>query len=464
LVLVDVYEGSYAIPYSHWAHEGFVLTGLRETLNRHSRNPLPSTALGEALAQLDRITDRLGLDGGSRALLQSPMREHHVALPIRMDDGTTRVFKGIRVQHNDARGPYKGGVRMHASTTVDEVRALAMLMTWKCAVMNLPLGGAKGALLADARTLSLAEQERLCRAWVRQMVRNLGPAFDVPAPDMMTSSQHMLWMLDEFETIYGTKLPGFITGKPVGMGGSAGRTEATGYGVIVVLREALNRLQLPLNSTTASIQGFGNVAQHAARRFTEMGGIVTAVSSWDANDRRAYTFRKTSGLDPHALLALTDRYGSIDKARASELGYEVLPGSAWVEQDVDVLIPAALENQITAANVSRIHGRVRAVAEAANGPVTMDASQALEDRGVLVLPDILTNAGGVTCSYFEQVQGNSNYYWRGDEVLHKLDSWMTEAFTAVHERAEGEEVSLRDAAYLIAVDRVARACRERGWV
>jgi glutamate dehydrogenase (NAD(P)+) len=392
------------------------------------------------------------------------MREHHLTLPIRMDDGTTKVFTGIRIQHNDARGPYKGGIRMLASTTVDDVRALAMLMTWKCAVMNLPLGGAKGALLADARALSLAEQERLCRAWVRQMARNLGPAFDVPAPDVMTSGQHMLWMLDEFETIHGARLPGFITGKPVGIGGSAGRIEATGYGVISVLREALNRLNIPLNSTTASIQGFGNVAQHAAQRFTEMGGIVTSISSWDANDNKAYTFRKASGVDPQALVRVTDRFGSIDKDRALDLGYELLPGSAWIEQDVDVLVPAALENQITAANVARIHGRVRVVAEAANGPVTMDASRALEDRGVLVIPDILTNAGGVTCSYFEQVQGNSNYYWSSDEVFQKLDSWMTDAFTAVSERAEDDDVSLRDAAYLIAVDRVARACRERGWV
>jgi glutamate dehydrogenase len=259
-------------------------------------------------------------------------------------------------------------------------------------------------------------------------------------------------------------LPAFITGKPVGIGGSAGRTEATGFGVIVVLREALSRLGMTLNSTTASIQGFGNVAQHAAECFTAIGGIVKSVSSWDASDKRAYTFRKESGVDPHALARLADRFGSIDRDRASDLGYDVLPGSAWIEQDVDVLIPAALENQITAGNVSRIHGRVRVVAEAANGPVTRDASEALEDRGVLVLPDILTNAGGVTCSYFEQVQGHSNYYWSRDEVLQKLDSWMTEAFNAVHTRAEREQVSLRDAAYLIAVDRVARACRERGWV
>lgn len=438
------------------------MTGSTETLNRHSSGT--SSALGEALGQLDRIVDRLGLDAASHALLRSPLREHHIALPIRMDDGTTKVFRGIRVQHNDARGPYKGGIRMHASTTVDDVRALAMLMTWKCAVMNLPLGGAKGALLSDARALSLAEQERLCRAWVRQMARNLGPAFDVPAPDVMTSGQHMVWMLDEFETIHGARLPGFITGKAVGIGGSAGRIEATGYGVIFVLREALSRLNMPLNSTTASIQGFGNVAQHTGQRFTEMGGIVKSISSWDASDNKAYAFRKASGVDPKSLAPLTDRFGSIDKHRALDLGYELLPGSAWIEQDVDVLIPAALENQITAANVSRIHGRVRVVAEAANGPVTMDASQALEDRGVLVIPDILSNAGGVTCSYFEQVQGNSNYYWSSDEVFQKLDSWMTEAFRSVYQRAEDETVSWRDAAYLIAVDRVARACRERGWV
>jgi glutamate dehydrogenase (NAD(P)+) len=318
--------------------------------------------------------------------------------------------------------------------------------------------------MADARTLSLAEQERLVRSWVRQMARNLGPAFDVPAPDMMTSGQHMLWMLDEFEAIYGTKLPGFITGKPVGMGGSAGRTEATGHGVVIVLREALNRLGRDVRTTTASIQGFGNVAQHAAQRFVEMGGTVKAVSSWDAEDQRAYTFRSKDGVDPHALVRLTDRFGSIDKAGAIDLGYEVLPGSAWIEQEVDVLIPAALENQITSANAPRIHGRVQVIAEAANSPMTGDASRLLEDRGVLVIPDILANAGGVTCSYFEQVQGNSNYYWSGDEVLHKLDSWMTEAFTSVHDRAQSEDVPLRDAAYLIAVDRVARACRERGWV
>ena len=433
------------------------------TLARQEKEPLDTSVLAEARARFDRAAGRLGLTPGMQDMLRSPMREHRVYVPVRMDDGTTQVFEGLRVQHNNARGPFKGGIRFHPSANVDEVRALAMLMTWKCAVMNLPLGGAKGAIVCDPHSLSLAEQERLCRGWVRQMAANLGPALDVPAPDVMTSAQHMLWMLDEFEAIHGAKLPGFITGKPVGMGGSPGRAEATGYGTIAVLSEALNRLGLEPRGVTASIQGFGNVAQHAARRFVELGGTVTAVSSWDTDARKAYTFRGPSGIDPDVLAKLTDRFGTIDRARAAEAGYEVLPGSAWIEQAVDVLIPAAMENQITETNAPRIHGGVRVVVEAANGPMSAEANEILEDRGVLVVPDILANAGGVTCSYFEQVQGSSNYYWTRERVLEQLDSRMKEAFAAVYEASEREQVSLRDAAYLIAVDRVARACRDRGW-
>jgi glutamate dehydrogenase len=231
-----------------------------------------------------------------------------------------------------------------------------------------------------------------------------------------------------------------------------------------VLLEALKRLGMEPEGTSASIQGFGNVARHAAKRFVRSGGIVIAVSSWDAEDQRAYTFRKAEGVDPDALSELTDRFGTIDRPAAAQRGYEVLPGSAWIEQEVDVLIPAALEHQITAANATRIHGRVRVVAEAANSPTTADASRLLEERGVVVIPDIVTNAGGATCSYFEQVQGQSNYDWERDDVLQKLDTRLRRAFTAVHERAERDEASLRDAAYLIAVERVARACQERGWV
>jgi glutamate dehydrogenase (NAD(P)+) len=434
-----------------------------ETLVRHEAEPAGASVLAEAHARFDRAATRLRLAPGMQDLLRSAMREHRVFVPVRMDDGTTRVFEGIRVQHNNARGPFKGGIRFHPSANVDEVRALAMLMTWKCAVMGLPLGGAKGAIVCDPHSLSLPEQERLCRGWVRQMAGNLGPALDVPAPDVMTSAQHMLWMLDEFETIHGAKAPGFITGKPVGMGGSPGRAEATGYGTIAVLVEALNRIGLEPGGVTASIQGFGNVAQHAARRFVELGGTVTAVASWDAGDRKAYTFRNASGIDPGALGKLTDRFGTVDRLRAADAGYEVLPGSAWIEQAVDVLIPAATENQITATNASRVHGGVRVIAEAANGPMSAEANQFLEDRGVLVIPDILANAGGVTCSYFEQVQGSSNHYWTRDAVLERLDASMKEAFGAVHVAAERGQVSLREAAYVIAVDRVARACRDRGW-
>jgi len=435
-----------------------------DVVTRRDAQPTDQTAFGQARAQFDAVARRLGLDAATTALLRSPKRELHVLVPVRMDDGSTRIFEGLRVQHNDARGPFKGGIRFQPSANADDTRALAMLMTWKCALLNLPLGGAKGAIVCDPRELSLSEQERLCRGWIRQMGGNLGPAIDVPAPDVMTSGQHMLWMLDEFEVMHGGKTPQFITGKPVGLGGSPGRTEATGYGVVAVLAEALKSRGIDPASASASIQGFGNVAQHAARRFVGAGGRVVAVSSWDARERQAFTFGKRSGIDPDALVRLTDAYGSIDKTAAAIEGYEVLPGSAWIDQEADILIPAALENQITARNVSRIHGRVHTVIEAANGPMTADATRQLEDRGVAVIPDILANAGGVTCSYFEQVQGQSNYYWSRDEVLQRLDASMTGAFREVQARAEQDRVSLRDAAYAIAVDRVARACRQRGWV
>ena len=417
---------------------------LSTTSDQPRINSLAPTAFEEAQRQFDRTAARLALDAATKELLRSPMREYHFAIPIRRDDGTAQVFQGVRVQHNDARGPYKGGIRFHPATTVDDVRALAMWMTWKCALVDLPLGGAKGSIRCDPRALSSGEQERLCRGWVRQTAKTLGPTVDVPAPDVMTSAQHMLWMLDEFEVIHGAKLPGFITGKPVGSGGSRGRTEATGYGVISVLREALLRLGLEPNATSASIQGFGNVAQHAARRYVELGGTLAAVSSWHRGDQVAYTYRKPSGVDPDALAQITDVFGSIDKDSARDLGYEVLSGSAWAEQAVDILIPAALENQITVANAARIHGRVTAIAEAANGPVSSDASRLLEDRGILVIPDVLANAGGVTCSYFEQVQSNTNYYWDRAAVLDKLDAWMTAAFVAVCDMSERHHVSLRD--------------------
>ncbi len=424
----------------------------------------PFNSFEMAQAQFDAVADLLGLDSGTRDLLRNPLREYAFLIPVRMDDGSVRVFRGFRVQHSDARGPAKGGIRFHPMETLDTVRALAMWMTWKCATVDIPLGGGKGGVVCDPHGLSAREQEGICRGWVRQLARNVGPTRDVPAPDVMTSAQHMLWMLDEYETIHGQKAPGFITGKPVGMGGSLGRTEATGFGVVFTLREALKELNVRASDTLASVQGFGNVAQYAIQLYGQLGGTVVCVSSWDQEDQTSYSFRKTSGVKYDELRGITDRFGGIDKAKARDLGYEVLPGDEWLAQDVDVLIPSALENQITADNVKKISGRVKIVAEGANGPTSPDADRFLKERGVFMIPDLLCNAGGVTCSYFEQVQSNMNYYWEKDEVLGKLDVKMTSAFAAVSEMARKNKLYMRQAAYVIAVSRVAEACRDRGWV
>ena len=417
-----------------------------------------------AQAQFDKVANIVNLDQPTRDLLRYPLREFSFAIPIRMDDGRTHVFRGFRVQHNDARGPAKGGIRFHPQETLDTVRALATWMTWKCSVVDIPLGGGKGGVICDPHNLSAREQEAICRGWVRQLSKNVGPVNDVPAPDVMTNPQHMLWMLDEFEAIHGGRYPGFITGKPVGMGGSLGRTEATGYGVVFTLREALKELAIKPSETTAAVQGFGNVAQYAIELYHKLGGKTVCVSCWDQDDQTSYTFRRVSGIDLNELLAITDRFGGVDKSKARQAGYEVLPGDAWIEQEVDILIPAAIEHQITGDNVGKIHPKVRVMAEGANGPTTPEADKIIQERGIFLIPDFLANAGGVTCSYFEQVQGNMNYYWERDEVLGKLDVKMTSAFSAVSDLARKQKLYMRDAAYVIAVNRVARACRDRGWI
>jgi len=417
-----------------------------------------------AQKQFDAVADLLELDQATRDLLRQPLREYHFSVPVRMDDGGVRVFRGFRCQHNDARGPCKGGIRFHPQETIDTVRALSMWMTWKCAVVDIPLGGGKGGVICDPHNLSQREQEGLCRGWVRQIAKNVGPLSDVPAPDVMTNPQHMLWMLDEYETIRGAKYPGFITGKPVGMGGSLGRTEATGYGLVYTLREALKELKIPVEKTTAAVQGFGNVAEYAIQLYTQLGGKVVCVSCWDQNDETSYTYVKKSGINLEELLAITDRFGGIDKAKAEALEYERLPGDAWIEQDVDILIPAAIENQVNAETVNKIKPRVKVVAEGANGPTTIEADAVIKERGIFVIPDFLANAGGVTCSYFEQVQCNQNFFWPKDEVLTRLDHKMTAAFLAVSELARSKKLYMRDAAYVIAVSRVANACKDRGWV
>jgi glutamate dehydrogenase (NAD(P)+) len=417
-----------------------------------------------AQAQFDKVADLLDLDVGTREMLRTPMREYQFNIPVRMDDGTVRVFRGFRVQHNDARGPSKGGIRFHPQETIDTVRALSMWMTWKCAVVDIPLGGGKGGVVCDPHNLSMREQEQICRGWIRQMARNIGPVSDIPAPDVMTSGQHMLWMLDEFESIHGGKYPGVITGKPIGLGGSQGRTEATGFGVVYMVREALKELQMKPQDTLASVQGFGNVAQYAIRLYNQIGGKVVCVSCWDQADQTSYAFFRKDGIDIDQLVSITDRFGGIDKNKARDMGYEVLPGDAWIDREVDILMPCAIENQITAENVSRIHKRVRIIAEGANGPTTPEADAVITGRGIFVIPDFLANSGGVTCSYFEQVQSNMNYYWEKDEVLGKLDVKLTAAFIAVSELARKRKLYMRDAAYVISVSRVAQACKDRGWV
>ena len=424
----------------------------------------PFNAFEMAQQQFDGVAEKLGLDPAVRELLRNPLREYHFLIPIRTDDGGHQVFKGFRVQHNDARGPCKGGIRFHPHETVDTVRALAMWMTWKTAVVDIPLGGGKGGVICDPHNLSDREQEAICRGWVRQVALNVGHEQDVPAPDVMTHGQHMLWMLDEFERIRGGHFPGFITGKPVGMGGSLGRTEATGYGVMYAVREAMKELGIDVRKTIGAFQGFGNVSQYAVRLFKEYGGTPICVACWDQADQTSYTFLRKSGIDPDELVAMTDKFGAIDKDKARKTGYEVLPGDAWIEQEADLLVPAALENQVTAANAPKIHKRVKLVAEGANGPTTMEADAVIRDRGIFMIPDFLCNAGGVTCSYFEQVQSNMNHYWSREEVLSQLDHKMTAGFKAVSDLARKKNVYMRDAAYMIAISRVAEACRLRGWV
>ena len=421
-------------------------------------------AFAMAQAQFDKVAELLGLDPATRDMLRNPMREYHFSLPVRMDDGSFRVFRGYRVQHNDARGPGKGGIRFHPQETVDTVRALSMWMTWKCAVVNIPLGGSKGGVVCDPHHLSMREQENLCRAWVRAIARDVGPVLDVPAPDVMTSAQHMLWMLDEFEHIHGGKYPGFITGKPVGMGGSLGRKEATGYGVVFTIREALKELNLKAQDTVASVQGFGNVAQYAIELYRQIGGTVICVSCWDQEAQEAVSFRNKKGIEVDQIRKITDRFGGIDRKKAAALGLEALPGNGWLEQEVDILIPAALENSITADNANSISRRVKLIAEGVNGPTTPDADHILTERGIFVIPDFLANAGGVTCSYLEQVQSNMNYFWEKDEVLSKLDVMMTSAFLDVLQVSRNRKLPMRDSAYVIAVERVAQACHDRGWV
>jgi glutamate dehydrogenase len=425
----------------------------------------PINTFEMAQKQFDHVAGLLNLDPQIAEVLRWPMREYTFRIPVRMDDGSLRTFQGFRVQHNDARGPNKGGIRFHPSETLDTVRALATWMTWKCAVADIPLGGAKGGVIVDPATISTSEKERLCRGWVANLWKNIGPRQDVPAPDVGTTPQMMGWMMDEYSKLAGQFTPGAFTGKPTGDGGSQGRTEATGYGVIYTVREAMKYLKLDPQKSIAAVQGFGNVAQYASIGFREiLGGTVACVSCWDRYAKIAYTYSHPDGVDPRFLMTITDQYGTIDKEKAGKAGYITEEGEMWISKEADVLIPAALEGQVNVVTVRKISSRVKIVAEAANGPCTPEADDFFRQNNIFNIPDFLCNAGGVTTSYFEQVQNDMNYYWTKDAVLNRLDTKLTLAFQGVMAMSEKQGVSMRDASYMVAIDRVVKAMQMRGWV
>ena len=406
-----------------------------------------------AQRQLDEAAEILKLEPGIHALLREPLRELHVILPVKMDDGSVKVFKGFRVQYNDARGPTKGGIRFHPAETIDTVRALAAWMTWKTAVVDIPLGGGKGGIICNPKEMSPAELERLSRAYIRQVGRILGEEIDVPAPDVYTNPQIMAWMMDEYSFIRGYNVPGVITGKPIPLGGSAGRGDATARGGMFCTREAGKVLDIELKGATTAIQGYGNAGQFAHLLGEELLGLkVVAVS-----DSRGGILNP-DGLEAKAVVEHKKNTGAVKGfPGAKEITNEEL-----LELDVTVLVPAALENQIGDWNAANIKAKI--VAELANGPTTPEADEILYKNGVYVIPDFLCNAGGVTVSYFEQVQNAYDYYWDEKAVHERLDQKMTAAFHAVHEMAQRHKVHNRLAAYLVAVNRVAEVVRLRGWV
>lgn len=401
-----------------------------------------------AVRQLTEACRMLGLDRGICEVLKQPQRVVQVSVPVRLDSGEIRVFTGYRVQHNNARGPFKGGIRYHPELTLGEVKALAMWMTWKCAVVNIPFGGAKGGVVCNPKELSQAELERLTRAYTSRIMDFIGPERDIPAPDVYTNAQVMAWIMDTYSAHVGYPVPAVVTGKPVEIGGAPGREAATGRGVAIVAKEAAERFNL--SCKCVAVQGFGNVGYHAAKFLHEMGYRILAVS-----DSKGGIFSE-SGLDPEAVLRHKRRHGSV----LGFPGAREITNEELLSLEVDILVPAALERVITSANADNVNAKM--VVEGANGPVTPEADRILEERSILVVPDILANAGGVTGSYFEWVQNRNGFYWDEERFNAELERVMSRSFTEVVERAEQESVSLRLAAYLLAVERVAKVRELRG--
>jgi len=406
-----------------------------------------------AQAQLDAAAARLGLDPATHELLRWPQVEFKFTLPVEMDDGMTRIFHGYRVQYNSARGPTKGGIRWHPEETIDTVRALAAWMTWKTAVVDIPLGGGKGGVTCNPKDMSEREKQRLARAYMRAVARILSVSKDVPAPDVYTTPQIMAWMMDEYEVLVGEHHPGVITGKPIPLGGSEGRGDATARGGVYALREAGRVLGIELKGKTMAIQGFGNAGQFAALLGHEILGLKLVAASDSKGG-----ICNPKGLDPKQVVEYKLKKGSLQGFP----GADPVTNEQLLEMEVTVLFPSALENVITDSNASKIKCRISC--ELANGPTTPEADEILQANGVFVIPDFLANAGGVTVSYFEQVQNTYNFYWPLDEVQRRLDEKMTRAFHGVYQMVQREKVNMRQAAYLVSVARVAEACKLRGWV
>ena len=402
-----------------------------------------------AQRQFDRAADQLGLDAGVRDILRNPKRQLTVSIPIRMDNKRIKVFTGYRVQHSIARGPSKGGIRYHPGVTLDEVKALAMWMTWKCAVVNIPFGGAKGGITVDPKKLSLAENERLTRRYTSEIAIVLGHDRDIPAPDVYTTPQHMAWIMDTFSMTQGFSTLGVVTGKPIPLGGSAGRNEATAEGCFVSIDEAAKRMRMALKGATAAVQGYGNAGAFVAKFLDEAGVKVVAVS-----DSKGGIYDK-KGLRIDLVNAAKEKKGTVTSARGQKISNEEL-----LELPVDILVPAALEGAITRENAPRVKAKI--IAEAANGPTTPDADDILRRNGTVVIPDILANAGGVTVSYFEWVQDLYSFFWDPDIVRSHLERTIRRAYEDVAETARRHDTDLRTGALILAVGRVEEATRIRG--
>jgi glutamate dehydrogenase (NAD(P)+) len=413
-------------------------------------DPPKGVALASALAQFDRVADHLDLDPELRAVLRVPKREWTVRFPVRRTDGRVEVFTGYRVQHNVARGPAKGGIRFHPATDLDEVRALAMWMTWKCALVNVPFGGAKGGVTVDPRELDPDELARVTRRFTAELQGIIGPKIDIPAPDVGTNAQTMAWMMDTFSMHAGHSVPGVVTGKPISLGGSEGRADATGLGVAFSVERAAARAGLQLAGARVAVQGFGNVGEAAARSLADMGARIVAVTDVGGG------VQDPDGLDVHRLTRHLEETGTI----AGAPRMRPIDNPELLAMDVDVLVLAALEGQLTGDNAADVRARI--VAEGANGPTTPEADAILDRRGIRVIPDILCNAGGVVVSYFEWVQNLQSTHWKPEDVAQRLRRVMDDAFDEVWHVHEEQGIALRLAALSIAVGRVALAQRLRG--